>query len=155
MSMITRLNRFVSESARPAHEYPEFFYHGTNALFDSFTLDYMGRNFDQSILGLYFTQYVEPLPYGSTAKEYAEDAVMSNGGKPYIYKCRIRFRNPLVLDSNGWYSSNLCIDRQRNDIKRRMDHEKDYDCVVAYDFGEDEGIEFRDYILATSNLGIV
>jgi hypothetical protein len=72
----------------------------------------MGKNWRQSELGIYFTQYIKPGIYGSTAKEYAEDLVIRKGGKPYIYKCKIHVKNPLILNSNGWYSSVTFIDKK-------------------------------------------
>ena len=136
------------------HELPEYWYHGTNKLFDKFTLDNLGRNFHQSTLGIYFTQYEKPGIYGSTAKEYAEELVRREGGKPYIYKCRIHVKNPLILDSNGWYSSTTFIDKNRSDIMRWMNNDK-HDSVISYDFENDEGVLFGDYILATNNLDII
>ena len=58
----------------------------------------MGKNWKQSELGVYFSQYIKPGLYGSTAKEYAEDLVVREGGKPYIYKCKIHTKNPLILN---------------------------------------------------------
>lgn len=128
---------------------PEYFYHGTNKYFTEFDLTHMGKNHPTSILGLYFTQYLKPPPYGSTAKEYAEYLVTVGGGEPYIYKCKIEPKNPLFLNSNGWYSSNTYIDKNRNDIKQRMISENN-DCVIAYDFTEKD-----DFIVATSDVSII
>jgi hypothetical protein len=153
----TTIREFLNENIEiKKHELPEYMYHGTNKYFDKFTLDNMGKNWKQSELGIYFTQYIKPGIYGATAKEYAEDLVVREGGKPYIYKCKIHTKKPLVLNSNGWYSSNTYIDKNRNDIKRWMNSEGN-DCVISYDFQnkEDEGLQWGDYILATNNLDII
>lgn len=147
---------FLNENTNNNHEFPEYWYHGSNKLFDKFSLDFMGKNYTQSELDVYFTQYIKPGIYGSTAKEYAENMVICNGGVPYIYKCKIHTKNSLVLNSNGWASSNVYIDKNRNDIKRRLDTNNN-DCVISYDFNnkEDEGLQWGDYILVTKNLNII
>ena len=94
-------NRLLELAGINHSNLPEFFYHGSNRLFDKFDLKEMGKNFSSSILGIYFTQYLKPTPFGSTAKEYAEELVRREGGKPYIYKCKINYKNPLMLNSNG------------------------------------------------------
>jgi hypothetical protein len=73
-----------------------------------------------------------------------------------IYKCKIHTKKPLILNSNGWYSSNTFIDKNRNDIKRWMATDGN-DCVISYNFEnkEDEGLQWGDYILATNNLNII
>lgn len=155
--LIKSIDEYFNESiVINGHQLPEYWYHGTNKLFDKFTLDNMGSNWKQSVLGVYFTQYLKPGIYGSTAKEYAEDLVVREGGKPYIYKCKIHTKNPLILDSNGWYSSNTFIDKNRNDIKRWL-LDDNYDSVIAYDFKSkaEDGLEWSDFILATSNLDII
>jgi hypothetical protein len=146
----------INENAISNHELPQYWYHGTNKHFNKFTLENMGKNWKQSVLGVYFSQYIKPGIYGSTAKEYAEDLVVREGGKPYIYKCEIQTKKPLILDSNGWYSSNTYIDKNRNDIKSKMNADGN-DCVISYDFEnkENEGLQWGDYILATNNLDII
>lgn len=136
-----------------SNELPEYFYHGSNKYFDKFTLDNLGKNFHQSTLGIYFTQYLEPVPYGSTAMEYAEEMVRRYGGNPYIYKCKIHVKNPLILDSDGWYSSATFIDKNRNDIKRYVEKGNN-DSVIAYDFSEKD-IRWRDYQLVAKDLSII
>ena len=136
------------------HEFPEYWYHGSNQKFDDFSIEHMGKNWHQSELGIYFTQYMKPPPFSSTAKEYAEEMVRREGGNPYIYKCIINFENPLILDSNGWYSSNTYIDQNRKDIKRWIEND-DHDCVIAYDFENKDGIEWSDFILATKNIDMI
>ena len=132
---------------------PEYFYHGTNECFKDFDLKYMSKNYETSTLGIYFTQHLLPPPYSSTAEEYAENAVAKHGGKPYVYKCKIYTKKPLVLNSNGWYSSNTYIDKNRNDIIRWLQNDN-YDSVVAYDFLETD-IKWKDYILVTKNIDII
>ena len=152
----TTIYEYINEHFINGHELPDYWYHGTNLYFDKFVLDDMGKNYYQSILGVYFSQYLKPGIYGSTAKEYAENAVITNGGKPYIYKCKINVKKPLILDSNGWYSTNVFIDKNRNDIKNEITR-GNYDCVIAYDFDnkKNEGLEYADCILATSDLDII
>lgn len=153
----TSIIEFLKETANnQKHELPEYWYHGTNKYFERFDLNYMGKNWKQSELGVYFSQYIKPGLYGSTAKEYAEDLVVREGGKPYIYKCKIHTKNPLILNSNNWYSSNTYIDKNRNDIKRWMVN-NDNDCVISYNFEnkQTDGPEWADYILATNNLDII
>lgn len=149
-------NDFINETISYKHEYPEYWYHGTNQKFDKFTLDNLGKNYEQSILGIYFSQYLKPPPYGSTAKEYAENAVSRHGGEPYVYKCKININKPLILNSNGWYSSNVYIDKNRNDIINWLKNDN-YDSVIVYDFEttNEDGIEFGDFILATKNIDII
>lgn len=154
---VYNFNKWFNENnSNKQHELPEYWYHGTNKLFDKFTLDNIGRNWKQSTLGIYFSQYIKPGIYGSTAKEYAEDLVVREGGKPYVYKCKIHTKNPLVLNSNGWYSSNTFIDKNRIDIKNWLLAD-DYDAVIAYDFENkaEEGLQWADFILTTSNLDII
>jgi len=136
------------------YELPQYWYHGTNKYFDTFTLENMGTNWDQSILGVYFTQYADDGIFGSTAKEYAEYVVSVYGGTPYVYKCKLNIQNPLMLDSSGWYSSNSYIDQNRSDIKRWM---KGEDCAISYNLEnrKKDGLEFGDYILATKNLNMI
>jgi hypothetical protein len=151
--MYTKIKEFFINENFSNHEMPEFWYHGTNKYFLKFTLDNIGSNYHQSILGIYFSQYIKPGIYGSTAKEYAEDMVVREGGKPYIYKCRIHYKNPYIINSNGWYSSNTCIDKNRNDIKNYLLNNKN-DCVISYDFEnkKEEGLQWGDFILATNNI---
>lgn len=135
------------------HEVPEFWYHGTNKYFKRFDLKYMASNFEQSILGIYFSQYIEPGIYGSTAKEYAEDLVVRQGGKPYVYKCKINLKNPLILDSSGWYSTNTYIDKNRNDLKRYIER-NNYDGLISYNFDskKTDGLAWADLILVTNKI---
>lgn len=156
-----KLKKFIRKTIyehinKQNHETPQYWYHGTNKLFDRFTLENMGKNYKQSELGIYFSQYLKPGIYGSTAKEYAEDLVIREGGKPYIYKCKVHTKNPLFLNSNGWYSSNTFMDKNRGDIKRWMANKRN-DCVIVYNFQEKqkEGMEWGDYILATPNPQII
>lgn len=151
-----KLNNFITENVDNKHELPEYWYHGTNKYFEKFSLDYMGKNFHQSELGIYFSQYIKPLPFGTTAMEYAEEMVRREGGSPYIYKCKIHTQNPMIANSNGWYSTGTFIDKNRNDIKRYITHNKK-DCIIAYDFEnkKEEGFRWADYILATNNLDII
>lgn len=153
----TVVRRYLSEYVNGwGHELPEYWYHGTNRYFDRFSLVGMGRNWSQSNLGVYFTQYLKPGIYGSTAREYAEDLVRREGGVPYIYKCKVHVKNPLVLNSNGWYSSVSYLDKNRNDIKRWV-KSGGYDGVISYDFEnkEVEGLQWGDYVLVTDNLGLI
>ena len=115
----------------------------------------MGKNGNKVNLVYIYTIHKTRI-YGSTAKEYAEDLVVREGGKPYIYKCKIHTKKPLILNSNGWYSSNTFIDKNRIDIKRWMVTDGN-DCIIAYNFEnkEDEGLQWGDYILATNNLNII
>jgi len=128
---------------------PEYWYHGTNSTFDEFDVKYQGANFETSTLGIYFTQHMYPPPYSSTAKEYAQDTTRNKGGVPIIYKCKLIMKNPLILDSNGWYSSVSYIDKNRNDIKRWLNNDN-YDSILVYNHGEDN-IEYKDYISVVFN----
>lgn len=149
-------NDFIIENLNNSHELPEYWYHGTNKYFEKFSLDYLGTNWEQSILGVYFSQYLKPGIFGSTAKEYADYAVTIKGGTRYIYKCKIHTKNPLILNSNGWYSSNVYVDKNRHDINNRMKN-NNHDCIIAYDFEnkQEEGLIWGDYILVTNHLDII
>lgn len=157
-----KINKYISESVKKYleeefvenHTFPNYWYHGSNKYFEKFSLDYSGKNFKTSKLGIYFTQYKQPPPYSSTAKEYAEEMVRRYGGTPYIYTCKIHINNPLILDSSGWYSSNTYIDKNRNDISRWLNNN---DCVIVYnkDTEKSEGLRWGDYILATNNIDII
>mgnify|MGYP001325928081 CR=1 FL=1 len=68
---------------------------------------------------------------------------------PIIYKCKLIMKNPLILDSNGWYSSVSYIDKNRNDIKRWLNNDN-YDSILVYNHGEDN-IEYKDYISVVFN----
>lgn len=149
----TNIGEYLKEEIKTDHELPEYWYHGSNKYFDKFTLNDLGKNWHQSTLGVYFSQYLKPGLYGSTAKEYAEDSVEKNGGKPYVYKCKINANKPLVLDSKGWYSSNTLIDTQATDIKKQMGINGN-DCVIVYnsDNKEEDGLQWGDYILVSDEL---
>lgn len=122
---------------------PQVWYHGSSFDFDEFNSSNKGINFDQSILGIYLSQYKKAPPYGTNAKEYADESARNNGGTPIIYTCTVDIKKPLILNSNGWGSSVQCIDKQRNDIKRWV---SGHDCVIAFDHEED--FEYAEYIIA-------
>lgn len=128
---------------------PKVFYHGTNVMFDNFNSESLSKNFEQSILGFYFTQYLKPPPFGTTAKEYAEEAVRNFGGSPIVYEVKLNIKNPLFINSNGLHSSVTAIDKQRNDIKRQLST-SNYDAVVAYDF-EEKDFNDKDYSAVVLN----
>lgn len=113
-------------------EVPKTWFHGTNKLFDKFDDTYRNVNFKSSILGFYFSQHRKPPPYSSTAEEYAKDAVGRSGGIPVVYECELDIKKPLVLNSEGWYSSNAYLDVNRNDIKRWLNNDS-YDGILCYD----------------------
>lgn len=121
---------------------PEFWYHGTNEDFNKFDLKYAKSNYETSILGIYFTQYLQPPPYGSTAVEYAKNSVAKTGGKPFIYKCQIKLDNPLIVDSKGYYNSNFVADSQREKLLRQR-NEGNHDGIIIYN---SEGYKLPDYI---------
>ena len=60
--------------------------------------------------------------------------------------CKLNFKNPLVLNSNGWYSSNTYIDKNINDIVRWKLID-DNDCVISYDFQNDSVNHLYKFIL--------
>lgn len=124
---------------------PEVWYHGTSTDFDRFDGSKMGTNFESSTLGTYFTDRIYPPPYSATASEYAKNAASKHGGEPVVYEVHLDMKNPLVIDSNGWYSSNACIDKQRADIARWM-RDGGHDAVVAYDFAAKD-----DYVAAVKD----
>jgi len=146
-----RVKRFESYT-NPKVDLPEYWYHGSNIYFDKFSLD-TKKMHDASILGIYFSQYLKPGLSGSTAKEYDDYSTSISGGKPFVYKCKIHFKNPLILDSEGWYSSNTFIDKNRFAIKRAME-EDNHETVIAYDSETyDEGdLEYADFILVTNDI---
>ena len=123
---------------------PEYFYHGTNEVFDKFTLDYMGKNHPTSILGVYFTQYLFPPLFSSSAGEYAYDISDKNGGVPVVYKCKIHLHNPLIKDSSKYYSSNTFIDYNCNELKNEV---IGHDGIIVYN--KNDG---NDFILVTNEL---
>jgi hypothetical protein len=121
---------------------PQYWYHGTNEDFDKFDVKYLGKNYESSILGIYFTQYLQPPPYGSTAVEYAKNIVSEKGGKPFIYKCQIKLNNPLIVDSKGYYNSNFIADSHREKLIRQR-NEGNHDGIIIYN---SEGHKLPDYI---------
>ena len=66
----------------------------------------------------------------------------------------MNFKNPLIIDSDGWYSSNLAIDKQRNDIKRWLTSNKEYDAVIAYNSAETD-IRDQDFITVVQDPSII
>lgn len=57
----TSIIEFLKENTNnQKHELPEYWYHGTNKYFERFDLNYMGKNWKQSELGVYFSQYIKP-----------------------------------------------------------------------------------------------
>lgn len=140
--MITTIQAFKESLIK----YPKLMYHGSNQKFDNFANEHIGKNFNASTLGFYFSQYIQPPPYSSTAKEYAEEMVRRHGGEPYIYTCELSYNKPLILDSNGYdQGSAYCIDSQRNDIKNWL-KQNSYDAILCYDFQETE-FKYQDNIV--------
>jgi hypothetical protein len=141
---------------------PEFWYHGSNEDFNKFDMKYARKNYDSSILGIYFTEYLNPPPYGSTAVEYAKRHSDEKGGKPIIYKCKIKLDNPLFIDSHGHYNSNAIVDMHREKLLRQRDA-GNHDGIIIYnsdynkipDYITDENIskkEYGDFILVTHHI---
>ena len=123
-----KIKRFEQHSSP---KLPEVWYHGTNKNFDKFDLKYLGNNWKMSKLGIYFTQHIKTPYTGATAEDFAKKAVEVSGGTPIIYKCKLNFNRPLILDSEGYYSSNSYIDIKSDEIKRKME-EAHYDGVIVY-----------------------
>ncbi len=143
--MITTIEGYkrMLESIAGNHVFPAVFYHGSNQLFDTFSKEKLGQNFEQSTLGIYFSQFAKPLPYGTTAREYAEEMVRRYGGTPYVYECKLNLKNPLVLDtSDHERGSANYIDSHRELIARKL---SGHDSIVAYNFSEDE-LKYQDQI---------
>lgn len=124
---------------------PLVVYHGTASDFDSFKKDTLGKNFDQSILGFYFTSGAESnlkknIPYGSTASEYAFNA-QSKGYTELdganVMPVYLSIKKPLIIKGDGWYSPTTAIDKQRNDIARQI-QEGDYDGIIAENVDKEE-----------------
>lgn len=122
--------------------FPDFFYHGTNVDFNKFDIKYLGSNFESSILGIYLTQYLQPLPYGASALEFAEQAVKKSGGSPIIYKCKVNLANPLIIDSKGYYNSNAIADAHRLKLKHNLE-QGNHDGIIIYN---SESYKLPDYI---------
>lgn len=61
-----------------------------------------------------------------------------------VYECKLKFDNPLIIDSEGWYSSNTAVDKQRGDIKRWLTAEK-FDAIIVYN-SEEEDLDQMDFI---------
>jgi hypothetical protein len=129
---------------------PKLWYHGTNSKFDRFDITYKGKNFEQSTLGIYFTQHITPPPYGSSAKEYAENSAIVKGGEAIIYECELDMKKPLVLNSNGWYNSVDYLDRNRNDIKKWLEIST-YDSIISYDSTKKDKHDDDDFIAIVFN----
>jgi len=143
---------------------PEFWYHGSNEDFNKFDMKYARKNYDSSILGIYFTEYLNPPPYGSTAVEYAKKHADEKGGEPIIYKCKIKLDNPLLIDSHGHYSSNAIVDMHREKLLRQREA-GNHDGIIIYnsdinkipDYITDEEItkkyekKYGDFILVTQH----
>jgi len=125
---------------------PEYFYHGTNEVFDKFTLDNLGKNHITSILGVYFSEYLFPPLYSTSAAEFAYDAVKKNGGSPVVYKCKINLLNPLIKDSHNAYSSTAFIDINCNSLEKEM---VGHDGLIVYNKSSKD---YTDYILVTKEL---
>jgi hypothetical protein len=125
---------------------PEFWYHGTNTDFNKFDLKYLGSNFNTSILGVYFTQYLQPPPYSASALEFAKKAVEKSGGHPIIYKCKVNLDNPLIVDSKGYYNSNEIADLHRQKLKHQM-QSGNHDGIIVYNSDSND-----DFLLITPNI---
>lgn len=117
---------------------PLVVYHGTSDNFDYFDISKMGKNFDQSILGFYFTNGAEPnlskgIPYGTTASEYAfnsQKGGYSDLGGANVIPVYLSIQNPLRIKADGWYSPATAIDKQRNQIKEWLKN-TDYDGIIS------------------------
>lgn len=126
---------------------PLVVYHGTAYDFNQF--EKRMKNFDSSELGYYFTSapIYDPKKghyYGSTASEYANYAKsisIRDNSAENIMPVYLSIKNPLRIDSKGWYSQVTALDKQKNDIKRWL-KDSDYDGVIVESSNkEDEGNE--------------
>lgn len=121
---------------------PMVVYHGTSADFDSFSKNTIGKNFEQSTLGFYFTNhpmadYSKGWYYGTNASEYANNA----GDNPSVIPVFLSIKTPIDIDSGGWYSAIASVDTQRNDIQRWIEiGYEEGDGVIA----EDKSLENTD-----------
>lgn len=81
-------SKVVDESGAPLRVF-----HGTNANFDEFDPDTVGRNYRQSSGGFFFTTSKD------SAESYAEDAANHNGGAPRVAEVYLSLRDPLVVST--------------------------------------------------------
>lgn len=146
-------SKVVDEQGRPL-----VVYHGTASDFDSFDKNKIGSVFGDLSIGYYFTNGAIPdinkgISYGNTASEYAQNAQKSGYSEPdgaNIIPAYISMSNPLVINSEGWYSPVTFMDRNRYDVANRVKESK-HDGVVIYDRNKEEGYDDRLYVAFSPN----
>lgn len=121
---------------------PLVMFHGTGSDIHSFDPLKIGKNFDVSTLGFYFTNAArmdlsKGFGFGTNASEYASNA----GGSPNVMPVYLSLKDPLILDdANEWGGSAKMLDVRQSDI-RRWARAGGHDGVIARDAsGEDPEI---------------
>ena len=107
---------------------PKVVYHGTDADFTVFEHVQTGKNFGDIADGVFFfTSYKNAYP--NSAEDYARNSANNNGGAPKVKEVYLDIKNPLRLDSNGYYSTNEYYDRNSEEIYNKF-FNGDYDGII-------------------------
>ncbi len=136
---------------------PKIVYHGSNQNFSVFDLQVTGKNFGETSEGFFFFTNKKST-YPNSATDYANEAT-KNGGAAKVYECYLCIKNPLVLDSKGYYDTVSYYDKNYKEIYRQY-LEGDYDGVIIEnsDKRADDGALYlvddsTQVKLATDNVG--
>ena len=102
---------------------PRVVYHGSNQEFSIFDLQMSGKNFGETSQGFFFFTS-EKSAYPNSATDYANE-MSKKGGTPKVYECYLSIKNPLRLDSKGYYDTVSYFD---------ANHEKIYEQYLSGDY---------------------
>ena len=106
---------------------PKVVYHGTGAEFWTFDLNQSGKNYGDTSEGFFFFTNKRN-GYQDSALDYARESAKETG-KPRIVAAYLDIRNPLRLDSNGYYTPTAYYDANASKIYDQYLN-GDYDGVI-------------------------
>lgn len=106
---------------------PKVVYHGTGAEFWTFDLNQSGKNYGDTSEGFFFFTNKRN-GYQDSALDYARESAKESG-KPRIVAAYLDIRNPLRLDSNGYYTPTAYYDANASKIYDQYLN-GDYDGVI-------------------------
>ena len=106
---------------------PKVVYHGTGAEFWTFDLNQSGKNYGDTSEGFFFFTNKRN-GYQDSALDYARESAKQSG-KPRVVEAYLDIRNPLRLDSNGYYTPTAYYDANASKIYDQYLN-GDYDGVI-------------------------
>lgn len=102
-------------------------YHGTNLEFNTFDLSKAGSNFGETSQGFFFFTNKKD-SYPDSAIDYARKA-SKFAGKPIVKEVYLNIKNPLKLNSKGYYNTVAYYDKNSDNIYEQY-FKGDYDGVI-------------------------